>query len=162
MIHPMMEANRFSSLDFFVCAPNPRPAGAKLAATWRFTARTGVSIAADPVDSAGCVRFVATMGADYTPQSLAVKTADWPWQDLNDTASEQAGQPVDVRAAIVNSNPAAANAPALQANHPPRVDAYDPLAPLAGAEQDSPTQITTKADSQPFPFYGRVRVAWTP
>ena len=161
-IHPMMEANRFSSLDFVVCAPNPRPAGAKLSATWRFTARTGVSIGADPIDSAGCVRFVASMGPDYSPAPLAVKTAPWSWKDLSDTASQQAGSPVDVRLAILAANPAAVNAPALREDHPPRVDAYDPLAPLAGADQDAPAQFVARADAQPFPFYGRVRVAWSP
>lgn len=162
LIHPMLEANRFSSLDFFVCAPNPRPAGAKLTASYRFTARTGVSIDADVDDSAGCVRFLATMGSDYAPQAVTLKTAPWSWNDLNATASQEAGTPVDVRQAIIAGNPAAANAPALQADHDPQVDTYDPLAPLSGADQESPTQISSKADGQPFPFYGRVRVAWSP
>ena len=161
-LHPLMEANRFSSLDFVVCAPNPRPAGAKLSASWSFTARSGVSISADPVDSAGCVRFVAMMGADYTPMPLALQTVPWNWQDLNATATQQAGTPIDVRLAIIAAFPQVQNAPALQQGNPPQVDAYPTLQTLAGASQDSPTAIHPKADTQPFPFYGRVRVAWSP
>ena len=162
MLHPLLEANRFTSLDFLVCAPLPRPAGAKLSATWRFTARTGISIGATPIDSAGCVRFTASMGSDYTPAPVALKTAAWSWQDLSDTASGQVGSSFDVRAAILQGFPAAAGAQALQIDHPPQVDTYDALAPLPGADQDSPSQISSRADGQPFPFYGRVRVAWTP
>lgn len=160
MLHPLLEANRFTSLDFLVCAPLPRPAGAKLSATWRFTARSGISIGASPIESAGCVRFTATMGSDYAPAPVVLKTSAWSWQDLSDTASGQVGSSLDVRAAIIQGFPSAANAPALQADHPPLVDAYDPLAPLPGADQDSPSQIVSRADGQPFPFYGRVRVAW--
>jgi hypothetical protein len=51
------------------------------------------------------------------------------------------------------------NAPALQLDHPPLIDAYASLQTLSGADQDSPAQIQT-SDDQPFPFYGRVRVSW--
>lgn len=71
----------------------------------------------------------------------------------------------DVRAALINTLqqsgfPNAGQAPALQADHPPLVDADPPLLPRAGAAADSPTAIDTAADDQPFPFYGRGRVAW--
>jgi len=38
--------------------------------------------------------------------------------------------------------------------------AYDALQTRAGADQDAPTQLTSGADDQPFPLYGRVRVSW--
>src|SRR5207248_9143576 len=47
--HALMTANRFDSLDCAVCAPLPRPAGATLDASWRFTTRTGVTISAAPL-----------------------------------------------------------------------------------------------------------------
>ena len=56
--------------------------------------------------------------------------------------------------------PDADQIPALQSQNNPLVDAYAPLLPRAGADADSPTAIDTGADDQPFPCYGRVRVAW--
>jgi hypothetical protein len=73
------------------------------------------------------------------------------------------GATVDVRQKIVDALTAlgfAGTPPALQADHPPIIDSYAPLAPRADAAQDSPTLLTPKADDQPFPFYGRVRVYW--
>ena len=52
------------------------------------------------------------------------------------------------------------NSPALQPDHPPLVDAYAELQTRPGADQDAPTQVDSRADDQPFPLYGRVRVAW--
>src|SRR5207248_3147705 len=68
--HGLMIANRFDKLDWLVCVPLLRPAGAKLDASWRFTARIVVTIGATKIDSAGCVRFTATMDAAYTPLAL--------------------------------------------------------------------------------------------
>ena len=162
--HSMMVANRFDTLDFLVCAPLPRPAGASLVASWRFTARTGVKVQATQLDGPGCVRLVATMDKTYAPKPLAFATADWTWQQLSDSASGQIGSNLDVRQAIIDALKArgldASTAPAMQLDHPPRIDAYDTLQTRAGADQDAPTQLTFSADDQPFPLYGRVRVAW--
>ena len=162
--HAMMVPNRFDTLDFLVCAPLPKPAGAQLAASWRFTARTGVKIQATPLDGPGCVRFVATMDATYAPRPLAFATADWPWQQLSDSASGQIGATIDVRQAILDALKAhgldASTAPAMQVDHPPLVDAYAALQTRAGADQDAPTQLASGADDQPFPLYGRARVGW--
>jgi hypothetical protein len=165
--HALMTANRFDTLDWLVCAPLPKPAGARLDATWRFTARSGVAIAATPYDGAGCVRFVATMSSGYKPMALPHAEAKWEWADLSASASSQLGQPIDVRQAIIDAfkkQPGGFDvsaAPALQPDHPPRVDAYASLQPLPGADQDSPTAIV-RSDDQAFPFYGRARVAWKP
>jgi hypothetical protein len=163
--HAMMIGNRFAPLDFLVCAPLPRPAGAKLAASFRFTARTGVNVQATPIDSAGCVRFVASMDASYAPKRLDFATADWPWQQLSDSASSQLGVSIDVRLAIIDALKkkgftGADASPALQIDHPPVVDAYAALQARSGADQDAPTAIDGKADDQPFPLSGRVRVGW--
>jgi hypothetical protein len=162
--HAMMVANRFAPLDFLVCAPLPRPPGAKLDASYRFTARTGVSVQATPIDGAGCVRFSASMGASYAPQRLDLAVADWPWQQLSDSASSQLGASIDVRQGIIDALKTrgidASTSPALQIDHPPVVDAYAALQTRAGADRDAPTAIDSGADDQPFPLYGRVRVGW--
>ncbi|MFL5312146.1 MAG: hypothetical protein ACJ79H_17065 [Myxococcales bacterium] len=162
--HALMTANRFETLDWAVCAPLPRPAGATLDAQWRFTTRTGVAITPAQIEPDGCVRFVATMTAAYTPMPLVHGDADWPWADVSTSASNQLGQTIDVRLALIQSasafSPSASQAPALQPDHPPLVDTYGPLLPRAGADADSPTVIDAGADDQPFPFYGRVRVGW--
>jgi hypothetical protein len=157
----LMVANRFQPLHWNVCAPLPRPAGATLDASWRFTTRTGVTVQAMADEAAGCVRFLATMGTDYVPAALQWADTDWPWDQLSSSASGQVGASIDVRQALINALGAnAASAPALQPDHPPRMDAYAALTMRAGADQDTPTAIDTGADDQPFPFYGRVRVTW--
>ena len=163
--HALMTANRFDALDWAVCAPLPRPARATLDASWRFTARTGVTITAAPLEADGCVRILATMTSAYTPMPLAHADADWPWADLSTSASNQLGQTIDVRQALIDTLqqsgfPNASQAPALQPDHPPLVDTYAPLLARAGADADSPTALAAGADDQPFPFYGRVRVGW--
>jgi len=162
--HALMVPNHFDKLDWLVCAPLPRPAGAKLDASWRFTARTGVAIATTRYDSSGCVRFVATMGAAYTPMALAHAEAPWPWDQLSASASNQLGQSIDVRLEIIKLLGQSAASPmlALQANHPPVVDAYPALQTRPGADADAPSAIDNGADDQPFPLYGRIRVRWAP
>jgi hypothetical protein len=164
--HGLMVPNRFDKLDWLVCAPLPRPAGATMEASWRFTARTGVSVQAARFDSSGCVRFTATMSAGYSPMPLAFAAVDWPWDQLSASASAQAGQSIDVRAEIIRILAAqgydARNMPAFQPDHPPVVDAFPALQPRAGASADSPMAIDAQADDQPFPLYGRIRVGWKP
>jgi hypothetical protein len=161
--HALMSANRFDILDWLVCAPLPRPAGAALDARWRFTARTGVTVNPTTYDAEGCVRFTASMSAAYVPMALTHTDVDWPWAQISEFASNQLGQSIDVRLALIEAakavNPNAAAVPALQEDHPPLVDAYPQLLPLPGADQDSPTAIQT-SDDQAFPLYGRVRVGW--
>jgi len=162
--HALMTANRFDNLDWAVCAPLPRPAGTTLSAGWRFTARSGVTISAAPDEGNGCVRFTATMTAAYAPMALVHAVADWPWAEIDKSASGQIGT-IDVRGALIatlqqSGFPNASQLPALQADHPPLIDAYPALPTRAAADADSPTAIDAAADDQPFPFYGRVRVGW--
>jgi hypothetical protein len=162
--HALMVANRFDTLDWAVCAPLPRPTGATFDATWRFTTRTGVTLTATPLEADGCVRFTATMTAAYQPMALPHADAEWSWADLSTSASNQLGTTIDVRQALIDmlrpTFPDADQIPALQAQNNPLVDAYGTLLPRAGADADSPIAIDIGADDQPFPFYGRARVAW--
>lgn len=162
--HSLMVATRFDQLDFLVCAPLPRPPGAQLDASWRLTARTGVGVSVEELPASGCVHVTAQMDASYVPAPLALQTADWPWQQISDSASGQLGASVDVRQAILDALKAhgidASGAPALQLDHPPLVDAYAALQPRPGAALDAPTAVDTRADDQPFPLYGRIRAAW--
>jgi hypothetical protein len=162
--HGLMMANRFDKLDWLVCAPLPRPAGATLQASWRLTARTGVAVQASSYEANGCVRFTATMSDAYTPMPLPHVDADWPWDQLSASAGGQLGQSVDVRQAIIDilkkKGLDASQMPALQPDHPPRIDAYPALQTRPGAEADAPTAIEVGADDQPFPLHGRIRVGW--
>ncbi len=163
--HMMMDALRFDRLEWDVCAPLPRPSGASLDATWRFTERTGVTVKAFADDDNGCVHLVATMDDRYTPAPLTPTVVEWPWDELSASASSQYGQTVDVRQKLIDIAVSmgfsdAASNPALAADHPPRIDHYNPLVPRPGADKAAPTAIIDGADDQPFPFYGHVRVGW--
>lgn len=160
----LMVANRFEPVDFLVCAPLPRPEGAVLDAQWHFAARTGIDVQVRPLADDGCVRVQATMKDAYVPMELPYASADWSWEALSASAGGQLGQPIDVRQAIIDAAASlgldASNAPALQPENPPLVDAYAALEPAAGADDVSTMTIETGMDGQPFPFYGRVTAAW--
>jgi hypothetical protein len=98
--------------------------------------------------------------------ALAHAEAPWPWDQLSASASNQLGRPIDVRQQIIQLLGAnginGSQMPALQANHPPVVDAYPALQTRPGADADAPSAIDSGADDQPFPLYGRIRVRWAP
>ncbi|MBI5610270.1 MAG: hypothetical protein HY902_15440 [Deltaproteobacteria bacterium] len=161
--HALMVANRFETLHFSVCAPLPRPAGAHLQASWRLTSRSGVTLTAAADDAQGCVHITAVMDQSYKPMPLTYANTPWPWDQLSASAGGQLGASVDVRAEVVKIAKKMGldpNAPALQADHPPRVDAYAMLELPAGADQDAPTAIQSGVDTQAFPFFGRVKAGW--
>lgn len=161
--HALMIANHIEPADWLVCAPLPRPEGAALDATWRFTLRTGVTLQATPDEKSGCVRFVAAMTPDYKPLALPYVDAAWDWNKLSKSASGQANQSVDVRKQIkkiVESLGLSSDVTALQPDNPPRVDAYPQLKTRPAADQFAPTAIVEHADDQPFPLYGRAHVGW--
>ncbi len=161
--HALMIANKFETLQWDVCAPLPRPAGAKLLATWRFTTRTGVTVKAQTDEEQGCVHFSASMDASYKPAPLVYADAKWSWAQLSASAGDQLGQSVDVRKEIVKIAQklgASTTAPAIQEDHPPHIDAYALLTMRPDADQDAPTAVTANADDQAFPFYGRAKVGW--
>ncbi|HWE23966.1 MAG TPA: hypothetical protein VG496_08490, partial [Myxococcales bacterium] len=135
--HALMTANRFDTLDWAICAPLPRPIGATLEASWRFTTRTGVTLVAQPLEADGCVRFTATMTSAYQPMPLAHLDAEWSWDEINRSASDELGSPIDVRQALIDSLtplfPDAGQIPALQLANNPLIDAYAALHTRPGA-----------------------------
>jgi hypothetical protein len=161
--HALVEATRFEPLTWFVCAPEPRPAGAALDYSYRFVTRTGVTVTAAQRGTSGCLRFHAEIGAGYVPATPSRADYMWFWDQVSAEASAQYGQTIDVRQTALTAlakEGFTGDIVALHADVPILVDQYPPLAPRAGADADAPTAIVTGADDQPFPFYGRIRVAW--
>lgn len=162
-LHSLIEATRFDPVTWFVCAP-PRPSPtAKLSFSYRFVARSGVTISAATRGDSGCLELHAELDTDYTPFVPDRLDHPWTWAEINSEASSQAGTQVDVRQLIVStveSQGLPGDVPALQPETATVVDEYKPLEPLAGADADSPTALIDGADDQPFPFYGRVRIGW--
>jgi hypothetical protein len=162
-LHPLLEPTRFEPVTWFVCAPAPRPAGAELDFSYRFVARTGVTITVATRGDSGCLRFHAELGASYVPAVPARTDYLWTWAQISAEASSQYGQTIDVRMAALEAlaqQGFTGDIPALHEDVPLIIDQYAPLAPRASASADAPTEIATGADDQPFPFYGRVRVSW--
>jgi hypothetical protein len=161
--HALLEATRFETLRWQVCAPSPRPAGAGLAYTSRFTARSGVTVSATPSAETGCVRFVATMGAAYRPLAPERRDREYPWDQISRDASGAGTTSIDVRARAVAALRAMGlpvTSVAFEAATAPYIDAYAPPAMRPDAARATPTGVTAGADDQPFPFYGRVTVRW--
>jgi hypothetical protein len=162
--HVLLEPTRFDTLTFTVCAPSPRPAGASLGFSYRFTSRTGVTLQATPQAADGCVRFAATMGASYQPFVPNRMDTPFPWDQVSQEATDvEGGPPIDVRQKILDALHGFGFNGDYVALHPdqsPFIDTYPALKPRAGASSDSPTELVTGADDQPFPFYGRARVFW--
>jgi hypothetical protein len=155
--HIMLAANTQSPVSWYVCAQGPKPDGATLSVSQHFTVRPGVSIAAAPDESAGCVRFTATIGPSFAPLVPTRKDCPSPWEELNQQAQAALGNPnLDIREFIVNAVPASFRDAVLR---DPIVDCYDPLVvdPPGGPGNE---QVFTSA-GQPYPFYGEATVGWT-
>ncbi len=164
--HVLVEATRFQPVTWFVCAPAPRPsASASLGYSYRFVARTGVTITAATRGDSGCLAFRAELDATYQPVVPARMDYLWTWTQINSEASAQIGFTIDVRKLLLDALTGLGftdDIPALHEDAAITVDEYAPLAPRAGADADAPTAIVTAADDQPFAFYGRARVFWKP
>lgn len=161
--HGLIEATAFDTLTWSVCAPLPRPPGSVLDSSYRFTARTGVDVQAAPDDASGCVQFTAVMSSSYTPMAQTRSDVVWSWEEVSQEASDQAGKTIDIRQKIIDQFTAlgfTGDYPALHDDNPPLIDGYPPLQARGDAAMDAPTNIDTRADDQPFPFYGRARVFW--
>lgn len=161
--HALLEATAFDELTWLVCAPGDRPAGGTLSASYRFAVRTGVTLEPTIDDAAGCVRFVAKLTSAYTPFVPNRQSVAWPWDDINREAADQTSSSMDLRQKIIDalaSYGMTGDYQALHKDNPPIVDECGALTPNTGASDDAPTVITTGADTQPFPFYGRARVSW--
>jgi hypothetical protein len=161
--HVLLEATRFDTLTWSVCAPSPRPNNATLKASYRFATRTGVKVAAATDDASGCVQLTATMDSTYTPMAQNRMDKPWSWAQISADASAETGMTLDIRQKVIDvfhSLGFNGDYVALHQDQSPYIDGYAPLRPHADAALDSPTAITQSADDQPFPFYGRVWVTW--
>lgn len=155
--HHVLEANRHSPVTWFACAPGPKPEGASLAASYRFTTRPGVSISATEDEAIGCVRFTATIGRSYEPLEPVRKDCELSWDLLAEQTKEALQNPmVNIRDLIAEKVPESARAKVLQN---PVIDCYDPFVVPEPGPSDGRTGIVTSAD-QPFPFYGTTEVTW--
>jgi hypothetical protein len=151
------KANTLNPLPWFVCAPTPRPGNAALSVSYSFTTRPGVSIDAQPDASTGCVRFTPTFGPDYTPLNPIGHVCELDWDTLNEQAQQALGSPdVDIRALIEKQVPASF-IPSVEKN--PLMLCYDPLQ-VNPPGTSGKAQSVAVSGSQPFPFYGEIKVGW--
>ena len=155
--HHLLEANRASPITWYVCAPGPKPSGAKLSVSYHFTNRPGVSVSAGPDEDSGCVRFTGTLGPSYQPLNPERHDCVDPWSELNQQAGAALGNPgLDIEKDIEEKVPPSF-APAVKRD--PSVDCYDPLTvPLPGGPNQAAKVFTS--NDEPYPFYGEARVGW--
>ncbi len=155
--HHLLDANRASPIQWYVCAPGPKPSGAKLSVRYHFTARSGVTVTATPNQDTGCVAFTGTIGPRYTPLNPERKDCVDPWAELNQQAGAALGDPtLDIERVIEEKLPPSF-APAVKRD--PSVDCYDPLVvpPPGGPNQTAKVFVS---EAQPYPFYGEASVSW--
>lgn len=163
-LRTLLEATRFEPLTWFVCASEPKPSPtATLSYSYRFVARSGVTVSAALRGSSGCLELHAEMSPAYKPAQPLRADQPWPWAQLNAEAATQIGSPIDVRQLILDAlaqKGFTGDVPALHADVAPILETFAPLAARSRADRDQPSAIIDGADDQPFPFYGRVRVFW--
>jgi hypothetical protein len=161
-LHSLIEATHLTPLTWYVCAPARPSAQARFVASYRFVARTGVTVSAARRGDSGCLELHAEMGPSYRPFVPVRQTYAWGWPQISSEASQQVGQTLDVRQLVVDAlaQRGIHDVAAVQEGSSIAIDQYAPLAPRAGADSDQPSGVVEKADDQPFPFYGRVRVGW--
>ncbi len=152
--HQMIDANLQPPPPWYVCAPG---SGTKLSYSYSFTVRPGVTVTATPNDALGCVRFAASITAQYVPQTPIRNDCVDPWTQLNAALQAALGNnSIDVEKLIEAQVPKSF-IPAVQRD--PSVDCYDPLVVPQVAAQSGSHTVTT-SDTQPFPFYGEASVSW--
>lgn len=151
--HHMLKANYLAPAPWYVCAPG---SGSTLEYSYSFTTRSGVSITASPDNELGCVKFTASIAQAYSPQPPNRRDCVNLWSDLNQQVQAALGNPdIDIRQLIEKQVPASF-IPAVERD--PVVDCYDPL--QVGPPGDEAKRSVVRDDTQPFPFYGEVRVSW--
>jgi hypothetical protein len=153
--HILLDANTASPVTWYQCAPGTK-AGGPAQYSYDFVTRPGVSISAKPDPSTGCVGITATIGRSYRaldPQRMDCVDS---WADLNAQAQAALGnKSVDILAAIQAQVPKSFR---KLIAHNPETDCYDNLIGPNLAPVGSGRRVTASA-SQPFPFYGWVRVS---
>lgn len=153
--HTLIDVDRsVQDVTWYVCTPGKRPSGASLSVESDFTARRGVDVTVTPREDLGCAEVTASVGSGYTAAPLHRKDCVLDWDEINKQAQLALMRPgLDIRTAIADLVPRSILA---KVRRNPAVDCYDPLvAPPLGSGGK-----TVVDDSQPYPFYGRVRVSW--
>ncbi len=153
----LIDAEQVSPTDWDVCAP-AGTGGSHLVVHYDLVARSGVTLTVTPDDATpGCVRVHTAIGAGYHPADLTLRHCDLPWTYLDQVAGGAVGDPnLDVKQLILDQ---VGQQNADKLSQDPEVACADALAgPPVTA---TPTAQNIRVDdSQPFPFYGVVTVAW--
>jgi hypothetical protein len=158
--HELLTANTASPIDWYVCAPSPKPGGSHLSVSYGITVRPGVTVTVTPDEGLGCAAFHLEIGPSYIPLNPIRKDCSDPWADLNAQAQAALGDPtLDVRDLIESRVP-----PSFieGVERDPIVDCYDPLQVPEPGEQGKDQSIATVSTDMPYPFYGTITVSWAP
>jgi hypothetical protein len=157
--HQLIEANTESPVDWYVCAPGPKPGGAHLSVSYGITVRPGVSVTVTPDEAIGCAAFHLEIGPSYHPLDPVRKTCLLSWDSLNKQAQDAIGDPtIDVKKLIEAQVPPSF-IPAVELD--PSVDCYDTFQVPAPGEAGNDQSIATVSTDQPYPFYGTMTVSWS-
>lgn len=149
----LLEAVKTAPPPWTVCAPAGSRGPLRIASD--IVTRPGVHVDMWPDHAEGCVTVRVTLTDRYQAMNQPVRVCQLPWDYLNAIASDSVGRPVDVRALFSSLLPP--DAAAKVTAHDPVVTCADPL--VAPAVDPSPHGNFRRVDaSQPFPFYGIVRV----
>jgi hypothetical protein len=154
--HQLLKPNDLRSVSWYVCAPGPKPAGAKLATSYRFTTRAGVTLTVTPDASLGCARFQATLEPQFKPFVPLRKDCQFPWAQFNPELKEALGNPDLDILLLIESKVPAKFVPVVE--RPVVFDCYDPLAVQTPGPSGGQTGIVSS--DQPYPFYGVAEVSW--
>jgi hypothetical protein len=156
--HQMLGANTTSPVDWWVCAPGPKPDGATLKIQSAITVRPGVSVVGRVFEDIGCVHYTMTIGSDYRPMAPVQKSCEIAWDSINQQAQAALGTTdLDIKQLIASKVPASS---AAAVERDPMLDCYDPLVVPAPGEPGKARSIATNA-SQPYPMYGEFKVSWS-
>jgi hypothetical protein len=155
--HILMKAAPVQPLTWYACAPSPKPAGAKVTASYQFTVRPGIGIQATPDNDLGCVRFDLKVGASYQPLNPTRHDCSTPWPELTPQLQQALMNPdIDILS-LIKSKVGPDLAPIVERD--PVFDCYDPLV-VSAPGPASGSGVVLNAD-QPYPFYGQATVSWS-
>lgn len=152
----LIDEQRESPLDWVVCAPGGT-SGKELMVAYDLVARPGVTIAATPNTANGCVTMHTSIDAAYQPMDVPVRRCALPWDFLDKIAGQAVGDPNLNLPKVIEGVVGAQYKDAIEKD--PEIACMDGR---AGPEVASmPTAKSVRFDdTQPFPFYGVIKVGW--
>jgi hypothetical protein len=154
--HILLQANTASRITWYQCPPGGARSKGSVAYSYYFVTRPGVRISATPDERTGCVGITASIGRSYRALDPQRKDCVDPWTELNAQAQAALGsRNIDVLAAFQKQVP-----PSFRSRiaRDPVVDCYDPLTVPDIGSPGRGRRVQMSA-SQPFPFYGWIRVS---